>query len=153
MATIALRQGQLPRVVGPTDSCSPQSSPPLSVRPWLSWLTSLPGLTLAGIRGSKPILDGPGWQPLTAQWTSDPQPRAVHRLYHKHHSAPSLESWNRTGECDAESPLKAMPWDYFAEHEKPKAAGPLMCFCKFQQIKKMCVQNSIGGQGLAFMKA
>lgn len=53
---------------------------------------------------------------------------------------------------DAERALKAMPWDYFAEHENPKAAEPLMCFCKFQQIKKMCVQNSIGDYGLAFMK-
>lgn len=56
------------------------------------------------------------------------------------------------GTRDAGSPLKAMLWDYFAKHKNPKAVGPLMCFCKFQQIKKMCVQNAIGGQGLAFMK-
>jgi hypothetical protein len=37
-----------------------------------------------------------------------------------------------------------MPWDYFAKHKNPKAAEPLMRFCKFQQIKKMCVQNSMG---------
>ena len=143
MATIAVRQGQLPRVVGPADSCSPQSSPPLSVRPRLSWLTSLPCLTLAGIQGSKPILDGPGWQPLTAQWTSDPQPRAVHRLYHKHRSAPSLESWNRTGESvmlralwrrcrgiillNMKSPRQQGHWCVFANSSKLKK-----CVCRIQ---------------------
>lgn len=55
--------------------------------------------------------------------------------------------------CEAEAPLKAMPWDYFAKHKNPKAGETLVCFCKFQQIKKkyICMQNSTGGLELAFM--
>lgn len=36
--------------------------------------------------------------------------------------------------------------------KNPKAEETLMCFCKSQQIKKMCVQNSSGSLGLAFMR-
>lgn len=74
MATIALRQGQLPHVVEPADSCSSPPHHPSVFAPGSLGSFLLLALTLAGIQGSNPFWTGLAGGPSTAQWDGDPQP-------------------------------------------------------------------------------